>query len=54
MQKVARQWNKLVNRGEDEGRQVTGTRRKVTHEGTGTKGLACRNDSGATYGDEPG
>lgn len=38
VQKAARRWNKLVNRGEDEGRQVTGSRRKVTPEGTGTKG----------------
>lgn len=38
VQKAARRWKKLVNRGEDEGRQVTGSRRKVTPEGTGTKG----------------
>lgn len=38
VQKAARRWNKLVNRGEDDGRKVTGSRRKVTPEGTGTKG----------------
>lgn len=37
-QRAAWRWTKLVNRAEDEGRQVTGSRRKVTHEGTGTKG----------------